>query len=67
MSESFISVGGLVKKLLAINPKLDSGDLMAIVRHCTRVVPAQGERRALEVLDEAKAIALVESTVRKNV
>ncbi len=36
---------------------------MYIVRHSTRLLPAQGEREAREVIDEAKAIALAERTL----
>jgi hypothetical protein len=35
------------------------------VRHSMSVIPAKGEREAKEVLDEAKAVALAESTLRR--
>lgn len=66
MPGNFISVGSLVKKLLAINPSFSPHDLMYIIRHSTHFLPANDSRGEREVLDEAKAIAWAKSTLRKN-
>jgi len=64
MAENFNSVGGLIKKLLAINPKLSSRDLIEIIRQSTSTSPLRGEYGSKEVIDEAKAVSLAESTLR---
>jgi hypothetical protein len=63
MAGNFTSVGSLIKKLLAINPKLSSGDLIDIIHQATSKFPIQGKQGFKEVIDEAKAISLAKSTL----
>jgi hypothetical protein len=65
MAGNFISAGGLIKKLLAINPRLSSYELISIFRQSTHAAVKSGEHDAKDAVDEAKAISLAESTVLK--
>jgi hypothetical protein len=64
MAGNFTSVGGLIKKLLAINPKLSQRDLIEIIRQSTSAAPVRAGQGLKEVIDESKAISLAESTLR---
>ncbi|MFL5814026.1 MAG: hypothetical protein ACJ763_10655 [Bdellovibrionia bacterium] len=59
------SVGGLVKKIMEINPELGVREISQIIRQSTHAQGSEaGDYAALEIVDEAKAIELAQSTLR---
>jgi hypothetical protein len=61
------SVGGLVKKIMEINPELGVQEITQIVRRATRAQGAEaGDYAALEIVDEQMALALAKATLQKS-
>jgi hypothetical protein len=59
------SVGNLTKKIIAINPELQTSDIINIIRQCVlsqAQSPLAGEFIQAEVIDESKALRLAEAT-----
>jgi hypothetical protein len=53
------TVGGVIKRLLEINPDLTAGQIFEIIRECTRVRNGDDKEFAwVEVTDQDKAIEL---------
>ncbi|MBC7692949.1 MAG: hypothetical protein H7222_14395 [Methylotenera sp.] len=58
------SVGGVTKKLMAINPNLGVQAIVHIIRQCVSVQgDPMGEFMMTEVIDENKAIELAKQTL----
>jgi len=51
------SVGGLIKKILAINPNLSTSEIINIIKGCTRA------HELGETVDEEQAFALARQTL----
>ena len=61
------SVGGLIKKLVEINPELTTQELIQLVRQSTRPQGStSGEFTAAEVVDEAKALSLAKASLTRT-
>ena len=62
------SVGSVVKKIIAINPELNTSDIIDLLRQSIQVQvqpELAGEFAQAEIVDEAKAIRLAQETLRK--
>jgi hypothetical protein len=58
------SVGGIVKKIMEINPELGVQEITQIIRLATRTQGSEaGDYASLEVVDEQKALALAKGTL----
>jgi hypothetical protein len=64
ISHTTPSVGGVVKKMLAINPDLTTKELIELVRQAIIVMGADRDEFAgAELIDEEKALELARSTL----
>jgi hypothetical protein len=58
------TVGGIIKKILEINPNLTSDQMIALVRECTSVRNGRDKEFAwVEVVDEEKALQLARQSL----
>jgi hypothetical protein len=61
------SVGGLVKKIMDINPELGIQEIVQLIRMATRSQGKMaGDYEAMEIVDEKQALALAQSTLKQN-
>jgi hypothetical protein len=62
------SVGSVVKKIIAINPELNTSDIIDLIRQSVQVQAQPelaGEFAQAEIVDEAKALRLAQETLHK--
>jgi hypothetical protein len=61
------SIGGIVKKIMAINPELGTAEIIALVRKATHTRGKEaGEYASLEIVDETLALELARQTLRAS-
>jgi hypothetical protein len=61
------SVGSVVKKALAINPDLNTPEIIALIRQATRVQGGEkNDFATAEVIDEEFALELARATLPKS-
>lgn len=58
------SVGGVIKKIMAINPDLNVREVIDLVRRSTETQVMGGEFSKAEIVNEAKALELARATVK---
>jgi hypothetical protein len=59
-------VGGVIKRMLAINPDLSAGQIIDFIKQSALLqseLGIQGELAQAEVIDEAKALELARATL----
>ncbi len=59
------SVGGLVKKIMEINPELGVQEITQIIRKATHSQGVEaGDYASMEIVDEQEALAIAQSTLQ---
>jgi hypothetical protein len=58
------TVGGVIKKVLAINPELNVSQIIALVRQCIEVQGSiAGEFASAEIINEEKVLLLARASL----